>query len=136
MRAKIEWSSYNQRRYGRPWIARVTAWPIGARPELEWGGYAGDDAGGELEIEANPGSIIRWGQKDGRGNGGTNEWGIAKTDGTIECCAQPQAREQWAKSTTVPASTEPENPLAKITDDALITEIRRRGLTVTEEKII
>ena len=67
MRTSIEIGSYNSRRYSRPWIGRITAWPVGARPELAWGGYAEDDNGGELEIEAQAGDIIRWGQRDGRG---------------------------------------------------------------------
>ena len=139
MRISITVGSYNQRRYSCPWIARVTAWPVGSRPELAWGGYAGDDSGGELEIEASPGDIIRHGQKDGRGNGWSNNWGIVQDDGSIEGCDQPQAREQWTKLQTTPApvtSTAPTRALDGITDDELIAEVRRRGLTVMEEKII
>ncbi|MFA5154582.1 MAG: hypothetical protein WC554_18705 [Clostridia bacterium] len=137
MRISIEIGAYNQRRYSRPWIGKITSWPVGARPELAWGGYAGDDSGGELEIEAQPDDIIRWGQKDGRGNGGSNEWGIAQADGTVEACDQPQARAHWTKMQTpvaVPEQT-PVDPIRLIPDDALIAEIRRRGLTVTQEVI-
>ena len=41
---------------------------------VRWGGYTGDEGGGELEVEGTPGDIIRWGQKDGRGNHGVNAW--------------------------------------------------------------
>ena len=60
--------SYNQRRMGRPWIAKVdfSASPNG---EFVWGNWTGDHYnGGEgvLSIDAAPGDIIAKGQKDNR----------------------------------------------------------------------
>ena len=141
MRIVLREGGYNQRRYGRPWIGIVTAWPVGGRPEIRWGGYAGDDAGGELEITGDAGQIVRWGQKDGRGNGGRNEWGIAQADGTVQSCTQPEARAQWDKLQATPVAgpvspTPVAGPLDGITDDQLIAEIRRRGLTVTQEHLV
>lgn len=92
IRTAQAFDSYNQRRYGRPWIGRVTAWPVGGRPEIEFGRYAGDDNGGEAEIMAYPGDIIRWGQKDMRSNKTDNDWGILQTNGTIVDCTQTEAR--------------------------------------------
>lgn len=140
LRVVVSIGSYNQRRYGRPWIAKVTAWPVGDKPALAWGGYAGDDNGGELEIMAAPGDIIRWGQKDGRGNSGSNEWGIVSADGKLVSCDQPEARKQWATlqtPTTQPAAeiAKPIN-LSDVSDDQLLAEIRKRGLTVAREEII
>jgi len=73
---------------------------------------------------------------DRRGNGGTNDWGIVQDGGSVTSCDQLQARAQWGKPKTPAPVTEPENPLVKIADDELIREIRRRGLTVTQETII
>jgi hypothetical protein len=95
MRIKIVWSSYNGRRYGRPWIAKVTAWPVGVKPELAWGGYTGSESGGLLEIDAAPGDVVRWGQKDYRGNNDGNRWGLVADDGTIKDLEAKDAREAW-----------------------------------------
>ena len=68
MKIKIETSSYNQRRMGRPWIARVN-FAQSTKGEFEWGDWTGDHSnGGEgvLAIDANPGDIIATGQKDNR----------------------------------------------------------------------
>jgi len=88
--------AYNERRYGRPWAAVVVAWP-GGRPELDFhaGSYLGDTTGGRLEITAGPGDVIRWGRKDGRGNGTINEWGIVAADGTITSCTPTEAKDHW-----------------------------------------
>lgn len=134
IRVAVEWSGYNARRYSRPWIAAITAWPVGGKPELGWGGYAGDDSGGELEIMAAPGDIIRYGQRDGRGNGGSNEWAIVQQDGTISGCTQAEARAHWqarsASPAPVAAAATAENQLDKISDADLLAEVRRRGLTL------
>jgi hypothetical protein len=68
-RYAVLFGGYNARRYSRPWIARVTAWPVGKQAELEFGSFIGDDDGGVVEISARPGDILRWGQRDNRGRG-------------------------------------------------------------------
>jgi hypothetical protein len=89
---RVQFMNYNPRRYSKPWIARVTGWPVGGRPVLEWGGYLGNHHGGEVEIEVEAGDIVRWGQKDGRSGTGTRaNWGIAQPDGMIEPCTEAQA---------------------------------------------
>ncbi len=90
-------SSYNFRRYSKPWMARVTAWPVGGKPELEFGRYLGNDDGGEVEIMARPGDIIRWGQRDGRGNKTVNNWGVVEADGTLREITQAEARTLFGK---------------------------------------
>jgi hypothetical protein len=88
--------SYNARRYSKPWIGVITSWPVGGRPEIAWGGYCGDDSGGgEVEIMAFPGSILRSGQKDSCGNGGSNDWWEAMPDGSMRAIGQPEARKLW-----------------------------------------
>jgi hypothetical protein len=93
MRAVKKWGGYNEKRYGKPWIAKVIAWPIGGRPELQFGGYVGDDDGGELEILARPGQIVKYGQKDHRNSSGTaNYFGIVEDDGKIRRIKMVEAR--------------------------------------------
>ncbi len=68
MEITIETNSYNQRRYGKPWIATVD-FGKSAKGDFSFGDWTGDHYnGGEgvLSIEANPGDIIAQGQKDFR----------------------------------------------------------------------
>ena len=59
-------SSYNNRRYSRPWIARVD-FSIDPKGVFNWGVWIGSQGeAGILQIEANPGDIIASGQKDFR----------------------------------------------------------------------
>jgi hypothetical protein len=95
LRVIKQFGNYNQRRYSRPWIARVISWPVGGRPELEFGRYLGSDGGGECEIIARPGSIVRWGQNDWRGNNTDSCWGIVDSYGTIASCTEAQARAKF-----------------------------------------
>ncbi len=83
MRIVREFPPYNQRRYGKPWIARVIGWPVGRPAVLEWGSAL--DAW-TCEIEASPGDVIRWGQRDHRGNGTTALFGVVQADGGVEVC--------------------------------------------------
>ena len=64
----IETSSYNHRRYGKPWIAKVD-FSQSTKGDFAWGDWTGDHYnGGEgvLSINANSGDIIAKGQKDFR----------------------------------------------------------------------
>lgn len=63
-----ETASYNERRYGKPWIAKVD-FSGGAKGNFVFGDWAGDHrngGAGVLEIDAMPGDIIAVGQKDNR----------------------------------------------------------------------
>jgi hypothetical protein len=60
-----ETDAYNERRYGKPWCARVTG--VDSRGKLvyewaEWTGHLGQR--GLLRAACKPGEIIAWGQKD------------------------------------------------------------------------
>jgi hypothetical protein len=98
MRVTITFDPYNTRRYGRPWIARVTDWPIGKSPVLEFGGLFGLTA----EIEASPGAVVRWGQRDNRGNNTTARWGIVQVNGDVTRTTPEECREQWLAGCPVP----------------------------------
>ena len=98
MRIALKYRSYNARRYSRPWIGKITAWPIGGKAEIKWGSYLGDDAGGEVEIEAQIGDIIRSGQKDGRGGNTSADWYIVDIDGGLIPTDAAGARKHWAEA--------------------------------------
>lgn len=101
MLIEFEWGPYNERRYSKPWAARVTAWPVGQRqPDVEWGTFIGNsDEGGIVEIEAEPGDIVRWGQRDQR-NPRKSESRIGEVQqeiGNIEELSISEARTRWRK---------------------------------------
>jgi len=92
-RVSMEWHGYNDRRYSKPWIALVTAWPVGGNPELTFGGYTGDDSGGELEISARPGDVLKFGQKDYRNPRHTrSDFGVVEADLTVREITPAEAR--------------------------------------------
>ena len=98
MRVSQSFGGYNARRYSKPWIGIVTAWPIGGKPVIRFGRYIGNDRnGGEAEIDAQAGDIARWGQADHRGSKTDNLWGIVQEDGAILSCHEPQARQHWTQ---------------------------------------
>ena len=91
MRVTVTFPSYNQRRYGKPWIAKVLDWPIGKAPTLSFGGLVGLT----VEINAAPTDIVRWGQRDTRGNHTASRWGIVQADGSVQECDPETARNHW-----------------------------------------
>jgi hypothetical protein len=89
--ASMDWSGENPRRYGRPWIAKVTYWKPGRpAPKIDFcGAFIGDvQSGGRLEIEATPGTFVRFGQKDYRGGNSVSGWGVVESDGSITLVEQ------------------------------------------------
>jgi hypothetical protein len=86
MKIQIKTSSYNSRRYGRPYVAVVdfTKNPKGDCRWGDWVGHPGED--GILVIEAEPHDVVMKGQKDNRGRGYPPEYGMVEADGTIEWC--------------------------------------------------
>lgn len=125
-RVAISFRSYNPRRYSRPWIARVVVWAVGKKPELEFGHYVGDDDGGEAEIIAYPGNIIRYGQRDGRRpDKSINEWAVVEDDYSVRDIKQTEASalfEQHPKCEFTPSPIT--NPLPE-------TEVKHRAVEVT-----
>lgn len=61
-----ETGAYNDRRYGKPWIARVD-YSQSSKGEFAFGDWVGRPGSeGELYVEASPGDIVACGQKDFR----------------------------------------------------------------------
>jgi hypothetical protein len=81
MKIEVNTASYNSRRYGKPWIAKVDfANPKG---DFTWGVWVGDlGDSGILVINAEPGDIIARGQRDHRGNGTSVHYSQVQEDGT------------------------------------------------------
>lgn len=98
LRYTIEFEEQNSRRFTKPWIAQVKNWKD--KPELEFGNWLGKSTSSlhsdsACEIYARPETVLRWGQRDNRGNHGIDCWGIAKRDGTIQRVTKQKAREHW-----------------------------------------
>ena len=65
---EIETPAYNHRRYGKPWIARISFEDCAG--DFHWGNWIGSPGEeGLLQIECEPGDIVARGQKDTRGPG-------------------------------------------------------------------
>lgn len=95
MRITIETKSYNERRDGKPWIARVTSWAVGSpRPEIIWGAFIGKPgSAGTLEIAAEPGDLLRHGQNDLRRNNHTyRQYCLVLPDGSARAITDKFAR--------------------------------------------
>jgi hypothetical protein len=91
-----EYSSYNPRRYSKPWGARVTF--KGATPSYDFNvsTYLGDDNGGRLVIVCNPGDIVARGQRDTRQAKKTeNIWYVINADGTATEVSRTAAYDHW-----------------------------------------
>jgi hypothetical protein len=93
MRYVIPFTGYDRQSFSRPWIAKVGEWSIPNRPNLTWGECLETFPGsqGLLEIEADPGDVIRWGQKDYQGPSTINLWGLATPEGVIVRIGAAQA---------------------------------------------
>jgi hypothetical protein len=93
MRVTYDFGVYNDRRCGKPWIAKVTKWDIGKPPEIEFGSYSGGYSRGFVEIEADKGDVIFFGQKDNRNpRKSMKVFAIVKEDGSLEVVEKHEAR--------------------------------------------
>jgi hypothetical protein len=81
----IETESYNERRYGKPWIA-IVDFSEDKKGEFVFGDWIGTVGySGTLEIEAEVGTIIAQGQKDNRKPANSApEFFIVKPTGELE----------------------------------------------------
>jgi hypothetical protein len=121
MKISQKFGPYDQQIHSKPWIAVVTGWPVASNPAIRWGEYIGDNTGGETEVEAMAGDVVRWGQKHLQGKRISGHWGIVSEDGSITECTEAAARQAWEQRSS-------SNPLATISDKDLIAEVRRRGI--------
>jgi len=98
MKIEIETGSYNERRYGKPWIALVDFRdPKGAFTWGEWVGDARNGSDGLLIIEAEPGDVVARGQKDHRKyRNSAPDWYVVSEDGTLSAVGgKVEALKAW-----------------------------------------
>lgn len=82
MKYTEETNSYNERRYGKPWIAKLDFSAPG-KPTYTFGSWLGvPGSSGELSIEVEAGDVIATGQKDHRKSVSPQELGVVQPDGT------------------------------------------------------
>ncbi len=125
MKLTIETSSYNEKRYGKPWIANVD-FENNKQGYFRFGEWVGSLGGsGLLEIEATPGDIIARGQKDMRKpRNSAPDFYQLQADGTLEDISKVEAYKRWKNA----QDQEPVNPMANFTDDEILAEAKIRGL--------
>lgn len=90
--------SYNARRYGKPWVARLYFVRPG-KPEYTFGDWLGQaGSAGELSVEVELGDVIATGQKDLRkGRGGADNIGVVQVDGSVKWGYTPAAARDAGK---------------------------------------
>ncbi|XID91023.1 hypothetical protein ACF3MZ_21225 [Paenibacillaceae bacterium WGS1546] len=127
MRVKIEYGSYNSRRYGKPWGAKVSFEGAKLSYDFAAGSFLGDDRGGNVYIDCEPGDVVAAGQKDNRNPRYTeNKLYIVQKDGSLAEIDKVTALEHWEQRQKV----ETDNPLAGYSVEDLVAELQRRGVTV------
>lgn len=92
---EISTGSYNDRRYGKPWIAKVTfETSQGAFRWGDWVGQPGDS--GLLLLDAEPGDVVARGQKDFRKpKNSAPEWYVVTDGGTLQSVSKAEAYKMW-----------------------------------------
>ena len=98
--------SYNERRYGKPWGAIITFSKL--KPEYTFTGHYDARPGdaGSVVIEAQPGDILAFGQKDNRGNKTEKQFYIVNDKGELLQISEREARLHYqtkSKQPTTPA---------------------------------
>lgn len=112
MKLSIETDSYNERRYGKPYIGALS--PDDGRV-VRWGAWIGTPGqAGILEIEVDPGQPVIVGQKDTRGNNSTARYGVIGPGGDIEYVAGKAAAVLAAREATTASPTQAVPTLADL----------------------
>lgn len=90
---KRSFGSYNERRYGKPWGAKIT-FPDSIKPKYDFDGYWD---GSHVLINADIGDVVAFGQRDHRGNGTKKSLFIVEPDGELTQVSEANAREHSVK---------------------------------------
>jgi hypothetical protein len=85
-------TSYNERRYGKPWIARVN-FKQNVKGDFAWGEWCGQAGNsGTLYLECEPGDVVAMGQKDFRHQKySAANYYIVEQDGSLRPVSKPDA---------------------------------------------
>ncbi len=123
---------YNKARFSRPWggLCQLDGLKVG----YDFTGlYQGDERGGDVVIDAEPGMILAFGQKDAKGAKSIQEFYMVEFSGDLTQIGKQEAYDHLAREERGGApDVEPEaaNPLAAFSDVEIRTEFLRRGLRV------
>ena len=86
-----KYDAFNSRRYSNPWAAKLAL----NNDNLAYdfcGTYTGyNGTAGDLLIDAAPGTVIAWGQRDHKGGKTDRQFGEVEEDGTIKKLAKSEA---------------------------------------------
>lgn len=128
MQILIDTPSYNERRYGRPYICKIVD---GQRSWGRWTGRPGEE--GELSIDADAGDLIAKGQKDNRKGGHSDDWyAVVLEDGSLEkhTALIDGIRAQKKMLEILDAAPPVDMRFHGITDADIIAELTRRGYSL------
>lgn len=81
-------AGYNERRYSRPWGAKIT-FPNGVKPSYE---FVGHWDGRAVIMKAEAGDVVAFGQKDNRGNNTIKEFFVVGENGDLRPVSESEAR--------------------------------------------
>ena len=120
MRIQIETGCYNERRYGRPYIAVVDLDNHKSIPR--WGRWIADRPGDEgvLEIEAEMGDIVMHGQRDNRGGKGGPEYAQVCGAGRLNHMSKPDALAAWRQELARRAAVQMAQPVPATIDGVAV----------------
>jgi len=99
MKITVETESYNEKRYGKPWIAKVE-FESGSKLNYSWGDWCGDAGySGQLDlVNINAGDIIARGQKDNRKSvNSAPDFYIVREGGELEQVTKLDAFKQYSR---------------------------------------
>jgi hypothetical protein len=94
--------SYNERRYGKPWIAVVT-FDSKSKANFEFGTWVGEHGyKGLLEIDAQAGDVIATGQKDNRNpKNSAPDYFILNDNGELDSVGKLTAYEHYKNNVDI-----------------------------------
>ncbi len=130
MLCKKTFRPYNKARFSRPWggVCRLDGLKVG----YDFTGlYQGDERGGDVVVEAEPGMILAFGQKDTKGVKSIQEFHIVELSGDLTQIGKQEAYDHLSREERGAADEPPpdfSNPLAAYSDAQILAEFRRRGL--------
>ena len=132
MKLEIETSAYNDRRYGKPWIAAVS-FTNGAKSDFAFGDFIGSHGSSGLLILDNvqPGDIIARGQKDTRGQAyksAPDYYQVDENGNLTELPTPAAAYKAWRENESNKKDKQepPNNPFAGFTTEQIRDEMKRR----------
>lgn len=147
MKIEKETSSYNERRFGKPWIAKIVF--VGREATFNFGSWVGQTGEeGLLVIDLEPGDVYAMGQRDTRkmrnsapdfyvfgGDPSKNDAMISKADAYKHFTATMERRAAAAETEKQAETEKPAQiDLSAISTEDLLAELRRRNVVPMQKK--